>query len=254
MELLRQPECPLSHAWLESGIEEFLDRMALQTPVASPLPLPAISAGRVLVNALLNAQQTEALQLAVSLQDGEHWAFAAAEAARQLRRDWQEGRVDMDAAAQAYGVLRSMLIYNGAEPSAASEPKVLLFVPEREVHTVGAEILAAKLRCAGSEVELLLQVPEADVLERLSSMRFDTLGVSLGSDPSLLGMADFIAQAKAESADHAMRIVVGGQAFSDTPTEYDFLGADTVCPIDQDPLIGFAGLTAVAQKRSKGLV
>lgn len=228
--------------------------MDLKTPPAAALPLPAISAGRSLLKAMVQSDRSEAIKLAMSLQDGPHWPFAATEAARQLRKEWQDGRIDIGAASRAYGALRSMLVYERADPVPASGLNVLLYVPEREVHSIGAEILADRLRCAGAQVELLVQVPEAQAIERLSTGGFDRLGVSLGSDPSLLGMADFIACAKAKSGARDLQVVVGGQAVTDAPSEYDFLGADTVCRFDQDPLIGFGGLGTAAPVWSKRLV
>lgn len=115
-----------------------------------------------------------------------------------------------------------------SSPVSSNAARLLLAAPEGEQHVFGAEIMADHLKREGLQVELLLQAPGMTIAERLATQHYDVLGLSIGSDANLAGLADFIGDVRRDSCNRDMRVMVGGQAFDRSAGEYDFLGADLV--------------------------
>ena len=125
--------------------------------------------------------------------------------------------------------------------------RIMLCVPRTDEHSFGAQLLADQLRRAGFHVVLFINRPNAEIFHHLHSTHFDVVGLSIGYDQSLLGLADVIAEVRITSKNPAIAVALGGSSFEGAPSAYSFLNADIVLTNGQNPLNGMRDLMARQQ-------
>ena len=151
----------------------------------------------------------------------------------QLDIDWQEDRRHVTDTAASYWVIHRLTSRLGFEDSSSLEymgfsGTILMYVPEEEEHCFGAQILADGLSATGWKVDLNPDRAAVDVLNGVSSKYMDALGVSIGYDKNFIGLADMIQEARIVSKNPSLKVLLGGKAFEEPHSQYDFLGADVI--------------------------
>lgn len=151
----------------------------------------------------------------------------------RLDHAWQHDQVHLTKIAAAFWMIQRLIHQQNTMNTAASgtEPgqgALLLYVPEGEEHSFGVQIFSDGLRTDGWDVEVLFNCETKAVLDSIAQRHFDALGVSIGYDRNLLGLADFIQEARVQSVNARLAILLGGGAFTDPYCQYDFLNADGV--------------------------
>lgn len=157
--------------------------------------------------------------------------LVAATAAIAQRR-WAAGRLGFDEGVALFTGLERLL--RQAETGATGAGvlrgvgRVLLVVPEREVHHLGPRLLQREISAAGLSVELLLDQPAEQWFERVSREAFDVVGLSIGHDALLAEAADWVQRLRLASCQSGLRIMVGGAALTAGQGAYGFVSADLV--------------------------
>lgn len=132
--------------------------------------------------------------------------------------------------AQAFGLLRrlSATLDGSASGRTRRCGNFVLFVPAEEDHLLGPQMLADRLTAEGWDVTMITGQDPRDVLQEVSTAATCALGISVGYDRNLLGMADFILDARMESVNSKLEVLLGGGAFTAPLEQYAFLGADRI--------------------------
>lgn len=153
---------------------------------------------------------------------------------RRLEARWQADAVGFADLAFAFFQLRR-LIERAAEPPATAQAhgRILLALTHGEQHGFGAQMVAAELALHGWAVELDLSGDGDALRARVAGRHFDALGLSVGHDQALIGLADLIADLRQGSSNPRLHVILGGAALAEPLGQYDFLGADTVMPTPQ---------------------
>lgn len=150
--------------------------------------------------------------------------------ARRLGKEWDDdmrGFVDVTiGTARLQAVLRHMTSAVPARVS-GSAVRVLVAVPEGEDHTLGAMVVASRLRRDGHNVCLRLQTPLRELIGLARTCRFDAVLVSAGNVDRLGPLKTLVGSLKAALPD-ASPVLLGGAIAT---REGDFAaetGADAV--------------------------
>ena len=77
-------------------------------------------------------------------------------------------------------------------------------------------------------------IPAADILARVGSEWFDCIGVSVGSDVHLEGLADWLLAIRKASKNAAIAVLLGGPRFVEQPELAVLLGADATAADARD--------------------
>jgi len=150
--------------------------------------------------------------------------------ARQLGDDWHHDRLSFAVVSIASARLQSLLREVGESWSADSGRRgrkgaVLVVIPAREQHTLGAMILVGQLRRRGISVCLSIAPGAAELRDLVRRDRFDGVLLSVGSDENLdvcRSLVDIIRQ----GTPTPIPVVVGGAILG---TQHDVaarIGAD----------------------------
>jgi MerR family transcriptional regulator, light-induced transcriptional regulator len=150
--------------------------------------------------------------------------------ARRLGKDWDDdtrGFVDVTiGTARLQAVLRHLTTALPARV-AGSAVRVLVAVPEGEDHTLGAMVVASRLRRDGHNVCLRLQTPLRELIGLARTCRFDAVLVSAGNVERLGPLKTLVGSLKTALPD-ASPVLLGGAIAT---REGDFAaetGADAV--------------------------
>lgn len=155
-------------------------------------------------------------------------------AARHMGRCWAEDALGFAAVSMGCARLQSVLHRVGREVMADQAPvvpgdqgrTVLLIVPAREQHTLGAMVAAHQMRRRGASVCLRF-VPSAEELHHTARARdFDIAMISVAGDEHLAAAAKLVKSLRAESA---VPIVAGGAICDRDADRLLSVGADHIC-------------------------
>ena len=239
----RGTTCRSSGDWLLRVIDD--TRSSLKNRIRDDISLHTaanIPTVMQLLEAAYTADVGRALEIGRNCNSGEAFDRIAIAAIEQLDREWQLDRRGLVRISTAFWTIRRVLEQRSYQTPprtsrSANSPNIVLYVPPNEQHSFGAQLLADQMAREGFCVELLLGRPATVLYDSLANHRCDLLGISLGYDEALLGMADLISKARLESANPAMSVAVGGQVFVSDITNYSFLGADVVLTAGEDPVV-----------------
>ncbi len=95
-------------------------------------------------------------------------------------------------------------------------------------HHFGVLVASDFFRANGWDVQSLLDIDRAGLLQTLHNHAFDFLGLSIGHDGGLEGLVDLVRAARLSSCNPNLRILIGGNIFSLPRSQYDWVGADYV--------------------------
>ena len=112
----------------------------------------------------------------------------------------------------------------------------LIGVPEGEQHVFGAQIVAEKLYVDGWRTEVSVKPGLDWMIGRARREYLQFVGISVGSDESLAGLADQISALRDVSLNQSIDVVLGGAVFAYSTANFDFLGADHVARTAEDAI------------------
>lgn len=241
-------ECLQQHryapSWLRQGVRDIRETLLSGLPHASTT---AKSDERLFqeMSEFYEAARAgdfgKAVRVCEARLDTGDWTRLVSDCIERLNKDWDLDQLSVMEVAEAFWtthrVVEQMLgqgvpVQRGTRRTGT----MLLCVPDCEMHSFGAQIVADKLRRAGFTVDLALKASNNDVLMKVQAKRYDILGVSVGYDHSLLGLADLIEDARLVSANPTLMVVAGGRSFDGASEAYRFLGADRVLSGAVDPV------------------
>jgi MerR family transcriptional regulator, light-induced transcriptional regulator len=154
------------------------------------------------------------------------------QAARRLGACWETD--ECTSADVTLGVGHLMrLLHSSAMPQApqAETPqpgRILIASYPGDQHLLGAAILEDCLRCAGWNTSLLLGPAHGQIEERLSSQLHDVLCLSLARGDLVEDAGALIRNARAQSANANLAVVIGGEAFRRPGADLVRLSADAL--------------------------
>ncbi|MEM9355265.1 MAG: cobalamin B12-binding domain-containing protein [Pseudomonadota bacterium] len=153
--------------------------------------------------------------------------------ARQLGVWWEEDRIDF--VDVTIGTSRLKQVLHHFRPSriartyAEPNPKRILLLPTpEETHTFGLLVIAEIFRNSGWEVGGGHAMIEDEINQLLSEESWDIVGFSLANARLMDKLANAIASVRWQSKNKAVKILVGGRAFSKDLKPDERLGADFV--------------------------
>jgi MerR family transcriptional regulator, light-induced transcriptional regulator len=161
-----------------------------------------------------------------------------------LEAEWVDDNADFAVITQGFWNLKRLIERLSSSDSltlstAPYAGRCLIALAEHEEHSFGAQIVSEELRFNGWDVDLLLNAKRAEVLQRLASKHYDMLGLTVGHDAALSGLADMIGDARMQSYNPAIKVIVGGNIFDAPLSQYRFVGADHIARNAGDAMVYF---------------
>lgn len=154
-----------------------------------------------------------------------------APAARQLGALWEQDTADFSQV--ALGVWRLQRVLHEMAPAFRPEAlrrdrrrRILLAPVPGERHVFAVALLAELFRRAGWEVEAPLDATADDLGRLLARERFTVLGLSLGGEDHIDGLAALIRGLRRASTYGGIGVMVGGPVFIEHPDYVTLVGAD----------------------------
>jgi methanogenic corrinoid protein MtbC1 len=154
-----------------------------------------------------------------------------APAARRLGELWSEDRADLIqvtlALCRLQTLLRALSLGHRTEVDHREHRRAVLLVPAiGEQHTFGVQLVAEFFRRAHWDVWAAFPASNAELLELVSRERFAIVGLSVGCEKRLAGLAERVKAVRGESRNRSVGIMVGGRIFTDHPEQAAAVGAD----------------------------
>jgi len=152
---------------------------------------------------------------------------------RRLETRWQLDSASFADLAFAFFQMRRLIDLT-TEPAPApvaaapGAPRLLIALAEGEAHAFGVQILAAELALHGWAVDVDLTGNGNSLRKRVSETRYVAVGLSVGHDNALQGLADLIADLRHLSCNGGISVLLGGAALAEPRGQYTFVGADVV--------------------------
>jgi methylmalonyl-CoA mutase cobalamin-binding subunit len=165
------------------------------------------------------------------------------EAARRLGEGWQDDtRSFMDVTmgvARLTDLLREVGgEWKGDDAEVAGRPSVLLIVPHGEQHTLGASVLACRMRHLGVSVCLRIGPALSDLATLVATRGFVGAMVTLSHREKAESCAVLV-RALRTLGKGGLPVALGGAAVEDTPNLMDLTGADLVTNVLEEALAHF---------------
>lgn len=112
----------------------------------------------------------------------------------------------------------------------------LIGLADGEQHALGAQIVAEKLYVSGWRTEVNAKPGLDWIMSRIRREYFQFVGISVGSDESLAGLADQISELREVSLNRSIDVVLGGAVFAYSTADFEFLGADNIARTADDAI------------------
>jgi methanogenic corrinoid protein MtbC1 len=152
----------------------------------------------------------------------------------QIEQDWREDRRDYSTTLFAFWNLQQMLHHHLEHPtpppsiSSRHAGQILITPAPGCQHNLGVHAVADFFRHQGWPTQMLISGQRDAILERIGQQPFEFIGLSVGHDEGLDGLADFLKACRRHSANPGMQIMIGGNIFTLSQSAYAWLGADFV--------------------------
>lgn len=151
---------------------------------------------------------------------------------RRFEAAWMKDDIGFGDLSMVFLTLHRVLVQLlGSEPATGDAPgrgRVLVATVPGEEHVFGAMVLADALRALGWHVDTLLGADAQTLCARVGQGRHTVVGLSVGHDLAMDGLADLIADLRTAAHGPAPRILIGGAALVQPVDQYHFLGADGI--------------------------
>ena len=163
-----------------------------------------------------------------------------------IERRWQSDALSFEQVLQGFWTLRRAFELRVARDNvskleasptstAKDAPIFLATVPDCE-HVFGVLSLADQFSLRGIYVDTCLDTTRLELLDRIATKPYKLIGLSVGGDEQLVGLADLILDIRAKLANPSVPIVLGGNVFVLAEEEYRWLGADRVLSAGDEAL------------------
>jgi methanogenic corrinoid protein MtbC1 len=153
-----------------------------------------------------------------------------APAARLLGEKWANDQVSFTAVSAGTSRLHQLLRLIGRTSDnhdVASDVGTLLLVSmPGDRHVFGLAMVEEFFREAGWSVATVVNGRSEDILEMLRTTSFDVLGVSLAQEELQTELSSLIHQARIDSLNGSLQVLVGGPVFTHNPELCMAVGAD----------------------------
>lgn len=225
--------------WLAAGLDRAARRL---TPDAAPGETRAKAAQHPDMTDLYRLTQGGDLDRARALCD-RHAALAPTgrravyadlvlPVVRAIEADWQAGSIPFaDIVAHFWTVQRLIDALSGSAPGpapAAARGAVLLTLPEGEDHGFGLGVVAEEFRAGGWAVTTQRHRGNRPLIDQVAAQDFDAIGLSVGHDGVLHGLADLVQDLRLAARNPRLRVILGGNVLATRPGGFGFLGADMI--------------------------
>jgi methylmalonyl-CoA mutase cobalamin-binding subunit len=151
---------------------------------------------------------------------------------RAIEADWQAGALPFaDIVAHFWTVQRLIDGLSGTAPgptSGTARGTVLLTLPEGEDHGFGLGVVAEEFRAAGWAVTTHRGRGNRQVIDQVAAQDFAAIGLSVGHDGVLHGLADLVQDLRIAARNPRLRVILGGNVLATRPAGFGFLGADMI--------------------------
>jgi methanogenic corrinoid protein MtbC1 len=156
-----------------------------------------------------------------------------------LEESWKARRITFSEAIRGLFAIRAVV--QNLESGRAVDASAMHFfgsglvgLADGEEHVFGAQIVAEKLYVNGWRTNVNVTGGLQWLIKRASGEYFDFVGISVGCDESLAGLADKITQLRYSSVNRSVDVILGGAVFAYSDQSFDFLGADHVAKTADD--------------------
>lgn len=172
-----------------------------------------------------------------------------------LKEEWLAGRCTY--ADTVYGLwiaerllssLDSRMTFQGGH-TGSGQGHVLLAAAPNNRHIFGLSIVAESFRTADWQTQSLMDSNADNVVQTVQETSPDFIGLSVGYDEGLINLDRFIATLRQNSRNPDLKIVLGGNVFSQPTVQYEWLGADFVALSIDDALRYCSTVTSIEQPR-----
>lgn len=178
-----------------------------------------------------------------------------APAARYLGQMWAEDWCDFTAVTLGLGRLHQ--IVRELSPAFQNEAKhedhgrqVLLAAAPDEQHTFGLSMVAEFFRRAGWAVQCVSSAGCDELVQLVRDEWFAIVGISVGCEVKLEGLAGQIYALRRASRNRAMGVMVGGQVFVQRPELVGLVGADATAVDGRQACLQAECMLAMAAHRT----
>jgi len=113
---------------------------------------------------------------------------------------------------------------------------VLLAAAPNSQHVFGLSIVTESFQGAGWNTTTLTDGDPGRLIQVAEAVPADVIGISVGHDEGLVGLAEIIALLRRKSRSSDVKIIVGGNVFAAPTRQYDWLRADFVALSIEDAL------------------
>lgn len=225
----RQEECGDTANWAMHGVRDVAAFLKGSGPVRL-VEASSDSMSSAFLSALRSRDVSKASEIG---QNSKNWPALAMEAIAELDLAWRDDTLSIGEIVETYWTLRRTMDELVSAPIQTTRTplvigKAVICTPSPEQHTFGPQLLADKVRRIGWDARLWHDCALEEVTDRLSSCRVDVLGISVGTDNRLDGLANLISEVRCLSMNPDIKILVGGSAIHGASSQYRFLGADQV--------------------------
>lgn len=171
------------------------------------------------------------------------------EVARRLGREWTADCMSFAMVTMASARLQSILREIGqnwfADGSGQGDgPTLLVILPQGEHHTLGAMVLAGRLRRSGVSVALRIGQTPLEIAAFLQGRSFDGALISVGSYDRLETCRKLVKTLK-DATRGSMRVALGGAVLDEGGEKVSGTGADVVTNDIETALAGLGLIVAV---------
>lgn len=148
-------------------------------------------------------------------------------AARYLGELWRQDLCTFTDVTIGLGTMHALLRELCPDVYRASPGRRALLVPlPGEQHAFGVRVVAELARLRGWEIEDEIPSDDAQVVDWVRDNWFETVGLSVSSERKLEGLATLLGEIRSASRNPAVKVLVGGQIFSQQPDLAQSIGAD----------------------------
>lgn len=159
----------------------------------------------------------------------------------QLENDWLSGRISYtDTIYGLWLAKRRLDRIEGSAPQLTSARSAwgnaLLAAAPNSQHIFGLSIVTEGFAGAGWNTTTLTDGDPGRLIQVAEAVPADVIGISVGHDEGLVGLAEIIALLRRKSRSSDVKIIVGGNVFAAPTRQYDWLRADFVALSIEDAL------------------
>ena len=174
-------------------------------------------------------------------------------AARRLDAMWTADECDFTQVTIALWRMQQVMydlspVFRNEDEEIRHRRKIMLMPVPGSQHTLGILMVAEFFRRAGWNVWGEPTASRDRLLEAVHEEWFDIAGISIGSEPQLIGLADFISELRRASKNHGLIVMIGGPLVVKNPELVAHIGADAFAT-DAEHAIGEAESIVATQQQ-----